>query len=63
VLSVKTIDPETQEIINTLVQKDKSNGSYEDQAYERMVDTILQDQIPAVSKWVYESIFKPEEQF
>lgn len=63
VLSVKTIDPETQEVIDTLVLKDNSNGSYEDQAYERMVNKILQAQIPAVSKWVYESIFKPEEQF
>jgi len=63
VLSVQTIDPKTQEIIDTLIQKDNTNGSYEDQAYERMMNKILQDQVPEVSKWVYNSIFKPEEQF
>jgi len=60
VLSVKAIDPDTQEVIDTFVQKDETNGSYEDQALERMVNKILQVQIQAVSDWLYESIFKPE---
>lgn len=60
VLSIKAMDPDTQKVINTFVQKDETNGSYEDQAFGRMVNKILQVQVPAVSDWVYESIFKPE---
>ncbi len=60
VLSVKAMDPDTQKVINTFVQRDETSGSYEDQAFERMVNKILQVQVTAVSNWVYESIFKPE---
>ncbi len=52
---------DTQEVINSFVQKDDANGSNENQAVERMVSEILQVQIPAVSNWVYESIFNPGE--
>ncbi|MFC1651009.1 hypothetical protein ACFL2X_05510 [Candidatus Latescibacterota bacterium] len=61
VLSIQTMDPESREIINTLVLKDTTNGSYEDQALERMMDKILRVNVPSISKWVYDSIFKPEE--
>ncbi|MFC1490611.1 hypothetical protein ACFL6K_05320 [Candidatus Latescibacterota bacterium] len=61
VLSIQTMDPESQEIIDTLILKDSTNGSYEDQALERMTGKILSAQVPSITKWVYDSIFKPEE--
>ncbi len=61
VLSVKAVKPDTEKVINTFVQEDDTDGSYEDQAVERMVNKILQIQVPAVSNWIYESIFKPGE--
>ena len=61
VLSIRTMDPESKEVIDTLVMKDSTNGSYEDQALDRMLTKMLSAQVPAVSNWVYESIFKPED--
>jgi|GEM_PF-4326575 hypothetical protein len=61
-ISIQTMDPESQEIIDTHILKDSTNGSYEDQAIERMLTKILSEQVPSISTWVYNSIFKPEEQ-
>ncbi|MFC1552443.1 hypothetical protein ACFL6P_07755 [Candidatus Latescibacterota bacterium] len=61
VLSIQAMDPESQEIIDTLILKDATNGSYEDQTLERMLTKILTVQVPSISKWVYDTIFKPEE--
>ena len=61
VLTVKAMDPKTQEVITTFVHNDETNGSYENQALNRMVKKILEVQVPAVSSWLYGSIFKPQE--
>ncbi len=61
VLSIRSMDPESKEVIDTLVLKDSTNGGNEDQALERMLSKMLSAQVPAVSNWVYDSIFKPEE--
>ena len=59
VLSLNAIDPETQEVIDSFVQQGETNGSYEDQANQRMITKILQTNVPSISRWVYEVIFKP----
>lgn len=61
VLSVKAMDPATKEIIDSFIQRGETNGSYEDQAKQRMVDKILKTNVPAISNWVYAAIFKPKE--
>jgi hypothetical protein len=61
VLSVKAMDPETNQAIDTFVQKDETNGGNEEQAQSRMKTKILQTHVPAVSKWVKTIIFKPGE--
>ena len=61
VLSVNAIDPETQEVINSFMKEDETNGSYEDQAAQRMITKILQTNVPAITGWVYEVIFKPSD--
>jgi len=59
-LSVKAHDPMTQEVLDTFVKRDQSNGSDEAQARERMINKILQQNITELTTWVYASIFKPE---
>ena len=61
ILSLKAMDPETQEIIDSFFQKGETNGSYEDQAKQRMLNKILRTNVPAISNWVYAAIFKPTE--
>ncbi len=61
VLSLNAIDPETQEVIDSFVKEDQTNGSYEDQANQRMITRILQKNVPLISNWVYDLIFKPKE--
>lgn len=62
ILSVKAIDLKTSEVIDTIVLKDQTSGNSVEQAYERMNTKILQGQIPQISKWVYNVIFKPSEE-
>lgn len=60
-LNLKAIDPATEEVISTWIGKGETNGSFEDQAFERMTSKILETQVPEMSNWVYEAIFKPEQ--
>jgi hypothetical protein len=60
-LGMKAIDPATEEVISTWIGKGETNGSYEDQAIERMISNIMGKQVPELSNWVYQAIFKPEE--
>jgi uncharacterized small protein (DUF1192 family) len=62
VLSVKSVDPATGEVIGTTVLNDRVNGGTEEQAYERMVTRILQAQVPKVTVWVYGTVFNPGKQ-
>ena len=62
ILSVNAMDPSTEQVIKTLVQNDKiSEMGNESRAQERMVKKVLQNQVPAVTSWVYKLIFNPEE--
>lgn len=63
VLSVNAYDPKTTEVIDTIVQKEnvQNVGGGEIKAQEDMVRKILQDQVPAVTSWVYGLIFQPAE--
>ena len=62
VLSVDAMDPNTEQVIDTLVQRDKiTEMGDSDRAQSRMVSKILQNQVPALSSWVYQLIFKPSE--
>ena len=62
VLSVKAAVPATGEVIDALVLNDKLAGAQnETQAKDRMVKKILQAQVPGITSWVYQVIFKPEE--
>ena len=63
VLSVNAYDPKTTEVIKTIVQKEniQNVGGGEIKAQEDMVRKILQDQVPAVTSWVYRLIFQPAE--
>lgn len=61
-LSVNALDPKTEQVIDSLVQRDKiSDMGDEAHANSRMVSKILQNQVPNVSSWVYRLIFKPAE--
>lgn len=59
-VSLKAMDPATQEIIETLPLNDKVNGGSEGQARERMLNAMLKTQVPQITSWVYGVIFKPE---
>jgi len=59
VLSVATMEPATREVMSSLVLNDETNGSSDSQARERMVRRILDEQVPTVTDWVYETIFEP----
>ena len=62
VLSVKAADTSTHAVIGALVQNDKVGGKQnENQAQDYMVKKILESQVPVITSWVYEVIFKPEE--
>ncbi len=62
VLSVNAMDPNTEQVIDSLVQRDKiSDMGDEAHANSRMVSKILQNQVPNVSSWVYRLIFTPAE--
>jgi len=58
-LTLKGIDPATGEIIDTVVLSDRAGGRDEEQARSRMVYRIGKTQMPAVSAWIYDLIFKP----
>lgn len=60
VLSIQAKEPDTQDVITTYVRNDETNGGNAAQALDRMTNKILREQVPAVSKWVYDSILKPE---
>ncbi|MFC1485920.1 hypothetical protein ACFL55_02715 [Candidatus Latescibacterota bacterium] len=60
VLSVTTMDPTTREVMSSLVMNNETNGSSDSQARERMIKRILDEQVSAVTDWVYDTIFKPE---
>ena len=58
VLSVNAHDPLTDEIIDSVVQKDAlAEMGDESRAQERMVTKVLETQVPTVSSWVYKLIF------
>jgi hypothetical protein len=60
IVSMKAIDPATQEIIETLVLNDKVSGASEGQTRDRMINAMLKIQVPRITTWVYGVIFKPE---
>lgn len=60
VLSVTTMDPGTRAVISSQVFDGESNGSFENQAFERMINNILNSQVPALTGWIYDTIFEPE---
>lgn len=62
VLSVDAMDVITDQVIDTLVQRDKFTEMGDAaRGQSRMVSKILQNQVPALSTWVYQLIFKPSE--
>jgi len=62
VLSVNAMDPNTGQVIDSLVQRDRiSEMGDEARVNERMVSKILQNHVPNVSSWVYRLIFRPGE--
>jgi len=62
VLSVQAADAQSGSVIDAFVLNDKVGGSQSDtQSEERMVKKILAEQVPKLSAWVYNVIFKPED--
>jgi len=59
-ISLKAIDPATQEIIETQLFNDKVSGGSEGQVRERMLNKMLKTQVPQITSWIYWVIFKPE---
>jgi hypothetical protein len=59
VLSIKSLDPSTGEVTGTTVFNDKVSGGSAEQANERMANRILQKQVPAVTAWMYGTVFAP----
>ncbi|MCE5250438.1 LPP20 family lipoprotein [bacterium] len=62
VLSVSALEPKTSKVINTIVLREQiSELGDETRAQQRMVQKVLQTQVPSVSSWVYKLIFAPAE--
>ncbi|HDY90077.1 MAG TPA: hypothetical protein ENH82_18405 [bacterium] len=61
ILSLESFDSTTGKIIDTLVLNDKSSGKNDKQSHGRMVRKFLKSQVPAVSSWVHNVIFKPQD--
>jgi len=58
-LTLKAVDPATGGIIDALVLSDRTGGRDGEQAHSRMVYRIEKTQVPAVSAWIYDLVFKP----
>ncbi|MFC1607847.1 hypothetical protein ACFL47_07740 [Candidatus Latescibacterota bacterium] len=59
VLSVDAVDPSTDQVIDTNVQREKiSEMGGMDRAKGRMLSKIMSEQVPVLSSWLYEFLFK-----
>jgi hypothetical protein len=60
VLSLTAIDPSSKALVDTIVLTDKASGRDPDQALQRMIGRISETQTPAMARWIYDVIIRPE---
>ncbi len=60
VLSVQAMDSASGSIIDSYVQEAQTNGGDEDQVQVRMLKKILSEQVPSISRWMYQVIYKSD---
>lgn len=57
ILSLTAVDPESKQVIDTVVLSDRISGRDAAQANDRMVRRIMDTQTPAIAAWIYEVVF------
>ena len=60
VLSVQAMDSATGSVIDSFVREAQTNGGSEDQVQVRMLNKILSEQVPSISQWMYQVIYKSD---
>ena len=61
ILSLNALDPATREVMDTVVLSEKSSGRDEAQSRQRMTSKIMTSQVPAITAWLSDLVFKPDE--